>query len=418
MKKKRLYFVANQAKTWFFIALANRLADEFDVGFITTNKGWKKYLERQRFNVVFLGINPGPVIDQPLDCSELERYRHLCSVDRFLMSKPKHYQTKILVNLLRQLSAHKDELAGAIILGEMTWASEIVLWDRQKRLDYQYFNMHPIRFPADRFAFFCDPAERNVVKINQRLKKDGLSTLSEPDVFWKNLRAGGIMSKMKVAFEPDVFDPADPSGRFYPRMLVTAIKRKLSRPRLNFSSEVPRGPALYIVLHMEPERSVNGFLPEHKSQKDFASEVVKGYSRGHQTVLCIHPRQAFLPMPKWISSWVEENNALLFNGFPRDKIHPNSTVASISGTVLLELLGKACSLICAVPFFITYGTEVKPLYSRPYLIENAEVDSHEEVIHNSYRGVIADPYFVPSVMLPSNINSVAMSINHCFKSIS
>jgi hypothetical protein len=409
-------FVTNQAKTFFFIEIAKWLQKRgHKVLFLTINLGWKVKLERMGFQTIYLIESTG------LNISGLNEFtKNNFRRDRYFNQKGYRAANIFSMKLQNGLYKNSKILAGSIVIGELTWLSELLIWKSQKEMNFIYLMPHSIRFPSDHFAFFLTPQEKEVLKvlpINEKITKSD-------KLFWENPDKSNFKKKLSLLTQIDIYDFNDPTGRSLVRLLrnklYSIIKVYKSRKVLNnllFSrtnemknqcTVLKKSKKLFLALHLEPERSVNGFLPHGVSQFDFMCEAIN-QTNVRDIVVCLHPRQ-----PENIINYKElikiyPKKSFIFQiGVSRKKISLEDIVATISGS-LLGQLDIQVQTLTGNNFFLTKNRKNINLYNDKEfdgLYQNGIKADLTNIKIFSHKGIIGDTYFSESCMSKENISNV------------
>lgn len=208
-------FVANQAKTEFFLKVAQWLQHQgHDVFFLTTNKGWKKTIEAAGITAFFLLNGKTASCPDTAAFAEKNRLR-----DRHFDKKGPQYAIRHAQEIVYELNDIADQLTGAVIVGELTWLSELVIWSRQETFDYTYLMPHTIRFPSDRFAFFLGPNEFEILPC----LAPEIPVLEPKALFWEKLSRHNTSKRLRLLKSADLYDFADPAGRSILRLVKNKV---------------------------------------------------------------------------------------------------------------------------------------------------------------------------------------------------
>jgi len=173
-------FVANFSKTYFFHAIAQELSNqELPVYWVCCNlKLYDFLLEHYSDeNIFFFNRNAAARHEVPLDDFKINELlygdRVLCH-DR---TEGKH----LLTNIQQPIYNFIKDNEIRYIFGELTWAHEVLIYriaQKRKELNCRFLNPHVVRIPSNRFAFFIDENQSQLLELSEA--KTAFSEITVP----------------------------------------------------------------------------------------------------------------------------------------------------------------------------------------------------------------------------------------------
>lgn len=446
----RVAFIPTAYRTPIFLGTAQRLqAAGHQVDWLSPNQRWSTWLTRH-------GVDPESVLDvtrageswtrQPRptqeDLEELERLersgslkaRDIVLMDPLLQRRTTEYALRYLAVCARLVAEFIGRREIELVLGEQTWAFELLTGQVCRALGIDHLMPHTVRIPDPRFAFFAGPREEALVDIDsprQEHYEEARRFLAEfrgrqPRPGYMNINHSVVqadaarlrtLTRHLLDLAGDPFDETSrrPLGLVVDHSLqVLRRRRNLRSPLLERPSGDPpsidlEGPFVFFPLHMQPEASLDIKGAPYTSQ----IEVVRALSR---------------TLPVRHSLLVKEHGVALTR---RDRsfyrrlkeipgvrlIHPAADTFSITGSAALTvtitgtaayeaaLMGRAAATVAPVffdrivdfPRFDPFRDRLDEALERTErrVSESDLVAFLADVLANSFPGTVGDALWQP-----------------------
>lgn len=443
---KNICFVANYTKTYFFDALADQLKTK-DIGvyWIIVNKGNYDYLSNKYPSENLLYLPKDKLLsahEQPLDEFKLNE---LIWGDRVL--KYNYGQSlKYLINIQKPIYDFVQKNDIISVLGEVTWAHELLIcrmMSQIETLNTSYLNMHTVRIPSGRFAFFLNEfqsefliREKNYEHLTLpenafELRKPNYLAINDAKQA-KSRTVAGRLNRLKKLFTGENMDPNDitllPSKS--KQRSIIPIKNELNKESYKRVKTFPLEylkdkKFIFATLHKQPEASI-----------DVLGRYVEDQFLNIETLWRILPHDWYIVVKEHTNaigdrpySWFKrlgKYNRILFANEKIDSYHlidHCQAVYTVSGTVAYEAaLKHKPALVLADLFFnlpyvkkVTMDDFKKNQNLLALLDEIPDPSIDEELVKkmiffNSFEGDIGDPLNMPNCMNEDNIISVSAAL--------
>jgi hypothetical protein len=230
---------------------------------------------------------PTPTAADLLELEEIEGHgslkaRDIIQMDPLLRLRPTDYALRYLAVCARLVSAFIRERDIELVLGEQTWAFELLTGQVCRSLGIDHLMPHTVRIPDPRFAFFAGPREEALVEIRPPSPDDHQRARDHLAEFRGRQPRPTYMSIDRSVVQPNAArlttlvrhvldlagDPFDETSR-RPLGLVLDHSRQVLRRQRNLRSrllerppaELPSAgtwsPFVFFPLHMQPEASLD-----------------------------------------------------------------------------------------------------------------------------------------------------------------
>ena len=451
--KSNICILANRHRTWFYDALVKKMGlDHRNVFWIVTGQPWLQALREAGYsdaNILYYEV-ASTEKDAGLDwLAQLELSMsmpiwRLIHTDRFLSQRTTH-PDRFLNRVGLEIECFLNRHAISHCFGEATWSVELLTYFISKRAAIQYLIPHTIRIPSERFAFFTDPFQSDYLRpgihdddwnstcrsMVARMVDEG--NIPRPHYWYINNEVPAVrlryVGKFVRFLSEELFHEARTEYMDYSiservRMKLRMIRNKRQLDELPHKSIIakPTGSqyALF-ALHKQPEASVDVMGGIYTNQLALIEVLSKSLPMQYTLLVKEHSNAIGDRGSEFYRTILSLGNVTLVapSANSHELLKHVDVVFSVSGTIGMEasLLGVKALMFC--PTFFTNMPNVYFLEDLSSL--HAALDSplvehkalllefYEELVTNSYNGLIGDPICLPAAMTEENLSLVAVA---------
>lgn len=442
-------FVANFSKTFFFHEIAQELV-KHDVSIYWVCCNLKLYdflLEHYSDeNIFFFNRNASVRHEVPLDDFKINE---LLYGDRVLCHD-KAEGKNLLTNIQRPIYNFIKEHQIRFIFGELTWAHEVLIYriaKKRKELNCRFLNPHVVRIPSDRFAFFVDESQAQLLELAEpKTAFSEIIKVKKPDYLKINdqrLKTAssiwGRLDRIKRLITNENIDKKDPTHLSNTKArLSTRSKEEWYREtykaidRKDF--EIFKNQKfVFIGLHKQPEASVDVFGRYVEDQYQNICNIWRVLPPGWQLLIKEHSNAIGDRGPQFYKSLA----ALPDVHFVHEStdsyqlIRAAQLVVTITGTIAYEAaLMQIPALTFAPTFFnkINYCRQITvgELNQCSSLEDIAEELKEQEdnrlhfsnyLFNHSFPGTFSDPKSNPAILNEDNVVTVSNAFLKIIESV-
>ncbi len=296
--------LSNFTKTYLFHAVARELAKgNIRTFWIATNRPLYQFLKTEygEDRVLLINLdyseNPSPIVKD-------FKLNELIYGDRYL----RHKQTvgfKYLRHIQQPIYDFIQQHNIKAILGEVTWSHEVLIHrmcQQCPELDCRFLNPHVVRIPDNRFAFFTNERQSQLLEVWQKNQwKNEILEAKKPDylklndkIVKKSSSLAGRLNRIKRFFTNENMDPLDPT-------LLPNVKQRVQiagRQEWNKETyklvesvsfeEVNTAPFVFLGLHKQPEASVDVFGRYYEDQLQNIKNLWRALPEGWHLLIKEH----------------------------------------------------------------------------------------------------------------------------------
>lgn len=433
--------LSNFTKTYLFHEIAKDLErSQINVFWIATNRPLYDFLLSQYGAERVLLINLTYSERPSLTVNDF-KLNELIYGDRYLRHKPEvgfRYLRHIQQPIYDFIAKHQLKA----IFGEITWSHEILIHRMCKQcpeLGCVFLNPHVVRIPDNRFAFFTDERQSQLLPVTRKEEwKGNVLEAKKPDylklndkIVKKSGSLSGRLNRFKRFLTNENMDPLDPcllpNVKQRVQLAWTQEKNKetyKSVDRIAFTEVIDK-PFVFLGLHKQPEASVDVFGRYYEDQLMNIRNLWRALPEGWNLLIKEHTNAigdrptAFYQAIKRLAGvhLVDEKT----NSY--EMIRQAALVATITGTIAYEAgLMKIPSVTFAPTFFNGLNTcstiDLRDIDQ--YLLSDIakhlaqQADNRKEfsefIYVNSFEGRMIDPISDPRSITPENIALLAEGI--------
>ncbi|WP_160286033.1 glycosyltransferase family protein [Pseudomonas knackmussii] len=439
----KICFVANYQKTIFFHEVSKYLLKKgVEIFWIAINKEQVTSLSNHYppSNILLIDKSALKKNTKPVDDFKI---KELVFGDRCLKNEKwgLDYLEKIQEPTYEFITKNKIN----VVIGELTWAHEILIMRMIKKrpeINSTYLNPHTIRIPPNKFAFFTNEFQSEILELPTPPMEETTPITLEaipPDylnlnnVLLKKSRKFSSRANKALNFflrwKKDFNDPTLTTSHL--NTLTKRVKEELNKelysllPRRKFTEEIKRTKYVLLTLHKQPEASIDVIGRYYENQETNILNISRSLPTHWKLLIKEHTNAIgdrsilfFLRLLRDPSIiLIDENESSL------NMVESAQLVITVSGTVAYEAAIKGIpSLTFADTFFNKLGhcrkLTIEDLRNReiPELIDSIKKseDNTQEFTHwitrNSFDGIISDPTSNPNCMTKGNIEKVSDAI--------
>lgn len=430
-------FISNFSKTYLQAAIGKELKNHgIGVYWIATNQKLTDYLIDE-FGARKVLLISRENIDQHTPAIGEFKINELIYGDRILRHDPqggfdflKNIQLPIY-NFLRTNNIRK-------VFGEITWAHELLIHricKIHKELNCQFLNPHVVRIPNERFAFFTDEHQSNMLEMEDTIENSWKVIEAKPPNYLainKKIKSKessllGKLDRVKRFVANKDVDKNDPTllvnnklrlqnsaQEEFNKLEYKKIKKTLFKPE-------SERPFVFVGLHKQPEASVDVLGRYYEDQFQNINNLWRALPSGWDLIIKEHA----VAIGDRSSSFYKKLQALP-NVYLVDENVPSyeiikkaSLVATVSGSIAYEAaLMDVPSVTFAPCFFngLNACTQIKLEHlSRFDLGQISNMLSQKtsninyfskRLYKNTFEGNVLDPVTDPSVLDKENIEKL------------
>ncbi len=457
-----ILFTTSFRRTMVFHGIATRLekSGEHKVFWLSTGKRWTKWLLEN-------GVSQQRILDitnyakewqndRPLYSNEVENLKaielfsqttinRIILSDRLIRNKPEDYAIRYLSVSAREIekfiSANKIE----IYFGERTWAIDLIADFVCRKTGVKSYAPHTIRIPSTRFTFF-DGIDNNLIASSGDFSDDARKWASDflDEFKQKKLKPFYFYSLRRIPlprlewfkrlikriseYDLDNHDEtAFPISELIKIRIKEVFNYQISK-RFNFfenPEEYTNSPYILLLLHVQPEASVDVLGEYHTNQLELAVNLARNAPSGYKVLVKEHSNALGNRGISFYKALKKIPSVRLVDPFyDTFKLLDKAVLTvSVSGTACFEagLLGKHAACVSPMFFknllslspFNPASDEIANLISR---IERGEVKApdREEAVNfmawlytHSHEANLSDPAFTKEILSEENLDRAA-----------
>jgi hypothetical protein len=457
-----MHFVmlANFYKTPFWLTVADRLIENgHSVQWLSPSRKWSNYIQQTSpgSSVVDLSSLPsatdGDTAYRALKAGITDPsipWKDLILVDRRLSMLSSDRAQRYLGTTYQTVDSLVAGLpAGTLVIGEATWAWEILTAEICRNRGITYLCPHTLRIPDDRFTLFEGIFQTNqsgLLNDSEALDgvEDALSHIleREPQPYYWAMRSSAPRPSLRDltrAREKVVDALRDRSGNPTQKRLVEYLtppnrvteiywgKQSVQYlQKVSVANPAGVGPYALLTLHRQPEASIDVLGWRTRDQKELVARVAQSLPAGTTLAVKEHVNALGDRPAQYLKQLASVDGVRLVNPFANtwEWIRSADLVVTVSGTAGYEagLLGKpvvttAPMFFGALPTvncssgFVDLQRTVQGALATPAPARTEIVQAFSDIVRRSARGRIGDVRTDPSVLDQANIDSVARALD-------
>jgi hypothetical protein len=428
----RLLFIENREKTYFWAAVARRLAQEgHDIAWLVQNPVFARALPGRRHLIPFPRARD---LEGEVDLADFPALATDRGREHFGAGHA-HY-----AYYARRIEAVIDREAPDVVLGEPTLFHELLALDVCERKSIPF--VHPVgeRYPAGRFAIYAGATQRPVLESGDRLDEaealDLASRIASGRTIPTYMARGSRLTRARNRLRWGVTRGRVIAGRWRGERYNTpsplrklALNRtaRANLARWTEAASIPPLPerAILYPLQMQPENTIDVW-----GRPDFDQIGII------RRILAAAPDDVAVAVKANPKPYYELSDALLDFCRPAPRVHllPVETTMiealrlttgaiTVTGTVGYEAVcGRGRCLSIAHPLlddhFPDFAAPSIEVAARRLVADPAAGRGSPEegarlmqlLTARSFAGMVADPVSVPACMAPDNLDRVARTV--------
>lgn len=431
-------FIANYSFTYLFDAIAEQLAKENIQAFwLVNNQKLNAYLQGKYGSERVLYFSrkdfeetaAPPVADLKLN--------ELIYGDRVLQYEPEN-GIRFLENIQQPIYDFIKNNAIKVIFGELTWAHEVMihrLCKKRPELDCTFLNPHCTRIPDNRFAFFTEERQNEILEVWQdevchealQAKKPEYLKLND-DTIAKMSSIKGQLDRVKRFFTNENIDALDPT------MIVNQKWRFQSRSREEWNrmqyqfiertpfSEATQSPYIFVGLHKQPESSVEVFGRYYEDQLQNIKNLWRALPSGWKILIKEHTNAIGDRPPSFYHALKALPGVVLIDERTNsyDLIENAHLVVSITGTICYEAALMNVPSVTFAPVFFNKVNSCRQIGLDD--LSNHQLDDiafdlqrqpdnrlafSQYLLQNTFEGKFYDPQTTSLALQEENVQKIA-----------
>lgn len=460
----RICFLANFGKTLFYDGVGRTLRERgHDIVWMTPSARWNARL-------IEGGLDPEDLLDlgafssdwergSPLGAEEEARLAALearldisvndmIAMDRALRHMSHGKARAYLAMVERQTRAFLEKTRPELVLGEATWGWELMAGAVARDLNIGQFCFSSVRFPSERVAFSNGYRDQRLFPVRGPLETDR----PEAERLVDSFRARPVKPLYEASnaalptFRPHWLSEAkallagaergNPQARSLGSrvlsrgvMLGNLVRQRIAPPFEQVPS-APRKPFALVLLHVQPESTIDAYGSAHVDQVDNVAMLARVLPATHEIYVKEHPSAAGDRGGDYYEQLKRIPGVRL--------IHPRADTFSLmrEAWLVLSVAGSACyeAGLLGVPAATMAPLFFSDLMIAPQLILKAEsvrslgqkietfnampdatrrdraVTLVADVLRCSFPAIVSDPASNPACMQPENLSRLADGI--------
>lgn len=372
--------------------------------------------------------------------------------DRLLSRQPQRYAHRYLAVTASLVEEFLRATRPDVVIGEATWALEMVTAAVARSLDIPYLVPASVRIPGNRFGFFQDVMQQDLLELRRSSPVEDEAWALEqyeefrvgkqrPEYFYRYLRAPVPRTDWVIKTARRVRDNVIERGRDESLKSIGQLSGKMSPLRSTrhmlelrrhppFMKGLPAGPFVVFPLHRQPESSVDVLAYRWRDQAATALAIAAHLPPGVQLAVREHPNGVGDRGLQFYEQLRDQGNIALLDPYEDSYavLERCLGVVVLTGTMGYEaaLLGKPT--LTMVPMFfgrlpgVTEARQASDVAfwcegilaggtNLPDAAERGSVEFLAWLRRHSAVGHIGDPFTAPEVMDPGNLERVANTFN-------
>lgn len=430
--------VSNFTKTYLYDKIVQEIAKKgIQTYWIAVNRNLYKFLVETYGSEKVLLINKKWIPKQNSTVGEF-KINEVIYGDRVLKHFPNMGQ-KYLQNIQQPIYDFLKENNIRYVFGETTWAHEILIHRICRSctaLNCRYLDLHSVRIPYKRFAFFSEEGQGNLYEVNQFNHWMGqLITPKKPDyakIFDAQLAEAssmlGRVDRLKRFItneNMDAEDPcllSDPLKRLKTCSLEEWRKEAYKKIKRYTFEEVRHSPFVFVGLHVQPEASVDVFGRYYEDQLLNIKNLWRALPSGWILVVKEHTNAIGNRPIKFYEELQKLPNTVLIEETTNSYkvIRAAELVVTITGTLSYEAALMGVPSLTFVPMFFNRLNRCKRItledlnqYNLKEIVSELRRLPHniaafsKYLYQNSFEGDVIDPLTNELVLDKENVARIA-----------
>lgn len=433
--------ISNFTKTYLYDKIAQSIAKEgIQTYWIAVNQNLYQFLVERYGTEKVLLINKKRIVEPRPAIGEF-KINELIYGDRVL----KHYPNagyQYLQNIQQPIYDFLKANNIRFTFGETTWAHEVLIHrmcKSCKALNCQHLDLHSVRIPYKRFAFFPEEGQGNIHEVNQKENWTGqIIKAKKPDyakIFDTQMAKAssitGRLNRLKRFITNENIDTEDPCLLSNPlkRLKTCSLeewrKEAYKKIKRYAFKEVSHQPYVFIGLHVQPEASVDVFGRYYEDQLQNIKNIWRALPNDWLLLVKEHSNAIGNRSPKFYEEVAQLPNVKLIKETTNsyEIIQKAELVVTITGTLSYEAALMGIPSLTFVPMFFNRLNRCKRItledLSQYNLKEIAtelkqlpnNVEAFSSFLYqNTFEGDVIDPLTNESVLDEGNIANIAKAM--------
>lgn len=433
--------ISNFTKTYLYDKIARKIAKEgIQTYWIAVNKKLYRFLVDNYGAEKVLLINKKRIQEPQAPVGEF-KLNELIYGDRVLKHSP-HEGLEYLRNIQRPVYDFLKNNEIRYTFGETTWAHEILIHRISRdcqELNCQHLDLHSVRIPYKRFAFFPGGSQDRLLEVNQDTHWKGeILKAKKPDyakIFDTQLAQAssiaGRLSRLKRFITSENIDNQDPCLLSNPikRLKYCSLEewRKESYKKVKRYSfeELQEQPYVFVGLHVQPEAAVDDLGRYYEDQLQNIKNIWRALPNDWQLIVKEHTNAIGNRPPEFYEALQQLPNLKLVEESTNsyEIIRQAELVVTVTGTLCYEAALMGVPSLTFVPMFFNYlnrcgriTLEDLRAYNLKEIAEKLKqqpnnVESFSAYLYrNTFEGDVIDPLTNASVLDDKNISGIAKAM--------
>lgn len=460
----RVCFLANFGKTVFYDGIGRALkARGHQVTWVTPSPRWNAHL-------IEGGVDPSDILtlsdfrkewegdaeitreDEArlarLELADKLTVNDMIAMDRALRLMPSQRARAYLNAVERECRAFFDRVKPDLVLGEMTWGWENMAGSVARHMGIGQFCFSSVRFPSERIAFSDRYQDEFLFPVRDAAPEDRAEAERLVDAFrarpTKPLYE--ITNSRIPTFRSLWLDEArallaghergNPQARSLlsrltsrGAMVINLIRQRYS-PTFEAIPPEPRKPFVLVLLHVQPESTIDAYASHHTDQIDNIAMIARSLPATHEIYVKEHPSAAGDRGRDYYRRLKAIPGVRLIP--PRSDtftlMRDAWLVASVAGSASYEAGLLGVPAVAMTPLFfadLLITPTLTPKNEDPISLK-AKVDAYlaipeierreravrliQNVLRCSFPALVSDPYSNPACLDPENLEKLADGI--------
>lgn len=438
--KANICFVANFYKTFLFHEIAKKLSHNgVGIFWIVTKLDQYHFLKNHYpiENILYINRSFSIKTTETVDDFRLNELVYGDRVFKYDLQNGLNF----LSNIQKPIYDFISNNAIRFVFGEITWAHELLIQrmaQKRKELNCLYLECSLVRIPNNRFAFFTDDSQNEMLEFNEPVVVNEIIKLEKPaylklndKIMKKNSSVLARLHRIKRFFSGENIEKNDPNVLIHKptRLKVTSKEEynKIAYKRIETIKfdQIERVPYIFLGFHKQPEASIDVSGRYYEDQALNIINLWRLLPQGWKIVLKEHTNAIGDRSYNFYKKLLAYPNIVMVNETTDSKklIANAQLVATVTGTIAYEAaLMKVPAITFAKVFFnrinycrhvtlhdlINYdslSTLVNELKSQ----EDNRLAFSQYLMENTFDGYISDHFTDPTVMDESNIDILSIA---------
>lgn len=438
--KTNICFVANFYKTFLFHEIAKKLSHNgVGIFWIVTKLDQYHFLKNHYpiENILYINRSFSIKTTETVDDFRLNELVYGDRVFKYDLQNGLNF----LSNIQKPIYDFISNNAVRFVFGEITWAHELLIQrmaQKRKELNCLYLECSLVRIPNNRFAFFTDDSQNEMLEFNEPVVVNEIIKLEKPaylklndKIMKKNSSVLARLHRIKRFFSGENIEKNDPNVLIHKptRLKVTSKEEynKIAYKRIETIKfdQIERVPYIFLGFHKQPEASIDVSGRYYEDQALNIINLWRLLPQGWKIVLKEHTNAIGDRSYNFYKKLLAYPNIVMVNETTDSKklIANAQLVATVTGTIAYEAaLMKVPAITFAKVFFnrinycrhvtlhdlINYdslSTLVNELKSQ----EDNRLAFSQYLMENTFDGYISDHFTDPTVMDESNIDILSIA---------